>query len=68
MELLPLYHCQVRLDMVPSGSVKVAVIPSPTWGCNVDRVTVPGSSTLVTAMVTAFIALVSSPRGRMPGP
>ena len=64
ISLLPLYHCQVTVVSslaILSGSVRVAVIATPTWGCNVDRVTVPGSSTLVTSMVTSSVAVVSSP-------
>ncbi len=38
-----------------SGSVRVAVSWSPTWGLLSDRVTVPGSSTLVTVTVTAWV-------------
>ena len=58
ISLLPLYHCQVTAAqvIVPrlSGSVRVAVIATPTWGCNVDSITVPGSSTLVTLIINCF--------------
>ena len=56
MGLLPLYHCQVMVfaHLRCPGHPSVAVITTSTWGCNVDRVTVPGSSTLVTSMVTFF--------------
>ena len=62
MALLPLYHCQVTVFAVAlSGSVSVAVSSTLTWGCNVSRVIVPDSSTLVTSMVTAFVAVVFAP-------
>ena len=62
MGLLPLYHCQVTVfSAATSGSSRVAMISTETWGCNVDRVTVPGSSTLVTSMVTCSVAGVAPP-------
>ena len=46
MGLLPLYHCQVTaawsVALMISGSDSVAMMARPTWGCNVDRVTVSG--------------------------
>ena len=48
------------LPVVPpvSGSVSVAVTLTPTCGCRVDNVTVPGSSTLVTSISTSSVALL----------
>ena len=47
---------------------RVAVISSPTWGCNVDSITVPGSSTLVTSYGHFFHSGRVCLRRRMPGP
>ena len=49
-------HCQVRLVTEPSGSVREAVNSSPTKGPSELNSTIPGSSTLVTRMVTSMNA------------
>ena len=51
-------HFQVTLrSRSPSRSVTLAVNGTPTFGCCDDKVTVPSSSTLVTMMVTARVAV-----------
>ena len=49
--VMDLAHCHLGSETVPSGSLSVAVNAVPACGCNADRVTVPGSSTLVTSTV-----------------
>ena len=48
-------HCHLRLDMLPSGSVRLAVTAIPTRGCVLDRVTTPSSSSFVTVTFTSFM-------------
>ena len=52
-----LSHIQVTSDTAPSISVRVAVSGVPTRGCNVDSVSVPGSSMLVTITATAIMSV-----------
>ena len=54
-------HNQVALPLTPSGSSSTAVSSIATWGCVDDSVTVPGSSTLLTVMVTSIVS--SRPAG-----
>ena len=54
---MELSHSQVMLETLPSGSVTEAVKLVPTWGSSNVRLTVPASSSLVTAMVTSILSL-----------
>ena len=47
-------HCQVRLVIPPSGSVRLARYSLPTNGVLVDRVIRPGSSRLLMLMVMSM--------------
>ena len=49
-------HCQVVPVTPPSGSARMAVTAAPTLGRISDRVTIPFSSTLVTATVTLMVS------------
>ena len=51
-----LRHDQVTLPLTSSGSSSVAVSGVPSMGCSDDSVTVPGSSTLLTVMVTSIVS------------
>ena len=59
-------HCHIPPVTPPSGSTTSPVIVSPTCGAIVrasapaHRVTIPGSSTLVTVMVTVIMSLALS--------
>ena len=55
--VVALAHCQVTPVAPPSGSIRVAVSDAPTRGLADDSVTVPASSSLVTLMVTAMVAI-----------
>ena len=60
LELSPRDHCQIWPVMPPSGSVRVAVSDTPSCGWDADRDTLPGSSTLVTLMVTVTVPVSPS--------
>ena len=51
---LPQIH--VVVPMLPSSSVRVAVMAVPMTGVSGDRVMTPGSLALVTVMVTATLS------------
>ena len=54
---VPLYHCQVRPDMLPSGSLRLAVTGTTNPnGCVLDSLTVPSSSSFSTVTFTAIVA------------
>ena len=67
MTVPDLTHCQVSPETLPSGSLSAAVRTRPSSGCDDDRVTVPGSSTLATLMVTQG-CVASARRCPPPGP
>ena len=50
-------HIQVAAEIVPSGSVRVAVRAIPNTGCPGARATAPASSSSVTVTVTARVTL-----------
>ena len=54
-------HCQLMFVTLPSGSVSVAVTAAPTTGLLRDRLTLPGSSTLVTVTFTVALSLPPFP-------
>ena len=47
--------CQLSLEIVPSGSVRLAVTAVPTWGWVESRLTFPPRPRLVTLMVTSKV-------------
>ena len=56
MSLPSLRHCHVSLLVAPSGSVREAVMASPAPGVVLLRLSVPGSSRLLTVMTTSACA------------
>ena len=55
-----LLHLQATFVMWPSGSVRVALIASPTPGSSDERVSVPASFTFTTCTVTLVDAMTVS--------